>query len=41
MALFKKTVFNMTQVENESLSDMIYSCLVHFGELPTAKAVGF
>lgn len=31
MALFKKTVFNMTQVENESLSDMIYSCLVHFG----------
>ena len=31
MALFKKTVFNMTQVENESLSDMIYSCLVHLG----------
>ena len=31
MALFKKTVFNMTQVENESLSDMIYGCLVHFG----------
>ena len=32
MALFKKTVFNMTQVENESLSDMVHSCLVHFGK---------
>ena len=32
MVPFKKTVFNMTQVENESLADMIHSCLVHFGK---------